>query len=225
MSRAKASVALILCLVVLTSGGCTREAQRDGSTEVTPQDTARRPQAVQSDRATEHATSARAKPATAPLTATRADKSFRRAVVDGAPERFTIVPDDYHVPWAGTAGDGRRFFLSDELFDVGPDDQTAWVGLFLWKADGTFDEVRVQRVGAKNARPEAADYRAAIDARLAELGECELEPIDVEPFTVEVAGVTFGWEVDSFEGELSILVAPGDFIAYYEPWDGLEYDT
>ena len=29
--------------------------------------------------------------------------------MDAAPTRFTIRPDDYHVPYAGTAGDGRRF--------------------------------------------------------------------------------------------------------------------
>jgi hypothetical protein len=33
-----------------------------------------------------------------------------------APERFMIVPDDYHVPYAGSAEDGRKFFLIDELF-------------------------------------------------------------------------------------------------------------
>jgi len=36
--------------------------------------------------------------------------------MDEAPTRFTIRPDDYHVPYAGTAEDGRRFFLSEELF-------------------------------------------------------------------------------------------------------------
>jgi hypothetical protein len=81
--------------------------------------------------------------------------------MDHAPARFTIVPDDYHVPYAGTAEDGRKFFLSDELFDA----STAYVGLFLWKADGTFD------------------------------------------------------------GVYSINIEPGNFIAYYEPWDGLTYDT
>jgi hypothetical protein len=29
--------------------------------------------------------------------------------MDAAPTRFTIRPDDYHVPYAGTAEDGRRF--------------------------------------------------------------------------------------------------------------------
>jgi hypothetical protein len=37
--------------------------------------------------------------------------------------------------------------------------------------------------------------------------------------------VTFGWVVQQFEGEYSINIEPGDFIAYYEPWDGLGYDT
>ena len=69
-----------------------------------------------------------------------------------APTRITIVPDDYHVPYAGTAGDGRRFFLSEELFTSGTQesDGNAYVGLFLWSADGSFDEVKVDAVG----RPE-----------------------------------------------------------------------
>jgi hypothetical protein len=145
--------------------------------------------------------------------------------VDQAPARFTIVPDDYHVPYAGTAEDGRKFFLSDELFDP----RSAYVGLFLWKADGTFEQVRVDKVARPaglppgQAGPAGADELVA--ARLAELGKYVLEPIEVEPFTEEVEGVTVGWVVDQFDGEYSINIEPGNFIAYYEPWDGLEYDT
>ncbi|MGZ0150386.1 hypothetical protein ACXJJ3_25235 [Kribbella sp. WER1] len=39
--------------------------------------------------------------------------------VEVAPRRFRIVPDDYHVPSAGTAEDGRKLFLSEELFSGG----------------------------------------------------------------------------------------------------------
>jgi hypothetical protein len=43
--------------------------------------------------------------------------NVRRTDVNGrGATRFTIRPDDYHVPYAGTAEDGRRFFLSEELF-------------------------------------------------------------------------------------------------------------
>ncbi len=148
----------------------------------------------------------------------------------GPPDRFTIVPDDYHVPYAGTAEDGRKFFLSDELFDIeGSDDGSSYVGLFLWKADGTFDEVHVDKVGRPSGLPPGqagpADAKDLVEARLAELGDYVLEPIDVEPFTEEVDGVTFGWKVDEYEGTYSVNIEPGDFIAYYAPWDGLEYDT
>lgn len=90
-------------------------------------------------------------------------REAQRAVVAEPPERFTIAPDDYHVPYAGTAEDGRKFLLSEELFsfESGDADGTAYVGLFLWAADGTY----------------------------------------------------------------YINIQPGDFIAYYEPWDGLGYDT
>lgn len=142
-----------------------------------------------------------------------------------APVRFTIVPDDYHVPYAGTAEDGRRFFLSDELFDS----RSAYVGRFLWKADGTFDGMSVDKVARPAGLPPGQAGTASADeliaSRLAELGEYVLEPIEVEPFAEEVEGVTFGWVVNLFDGVYSINIEPGDFIAYYEPWDGLAYDT
>jgi hypothetical protein len=145
--------------------------------------------------------------------------------MDQAPARFTIVPDDYHVPYAGTAEDGRKFFLSNELFDA----RSAYVGLFLWKADGTFDEVRVDKVARPAGLPPGQAGPASADefvaSRLAELGEYVLEPIEIEPFAEEVEGVTFGWVGSQFDGVYSINIEPGDFIAYYEPWDGLSYDT
>ncbi|GAA1594375.1 hypothetical protein GCM10009804_58760 [Kribbella hippodromi] len=145
--------------------------------------------------------------------------------MDQAPTRFRIVPDDYHVPYAGTAADGRKFFLSDELFSR----DSSYVGLFLWKADGTFDEVKVDKVtrpaGLPPGQAASANADKLVAARLAELGKYVLEPIDVEPFTKEIDNITFGWEVSQYEGEYSIHIEPGDFIAYYEPWDGLGYDT
>lgn len=145
---------------------------------------------------------------------------------DGAPTRFTIRPDDYHVPYAGTAQDGRKFFLSDELFAF---DGKAWVGLFLWKADGTFDEVHVRSVGRAvgvppgQAAPGSGD--SSVDQMLAPLGNYHLEPITVQPFTRRVDGVEFGWKVNHHDGMYTINIEPGDFICYYEPWDGYEYDT
>lgn len=143
-----------------------------------------------------------------------------------APTRFTIRPDDYHVPYAGTAEDGRKFFLSDELFSA----DTGWVGLFLWKVDGTFDEVKVSAVGRASGLPAGqagpAESDGVVQERLAELGKYVLEPITVEPFTKEVGGTEFGWKVGRYDdGTCYINIEPGDFICYYAPWDGEEYDT
>lgn len=154
---------------------------------------------------------------------------------DGAetpPQRFTIAPDDYHVPYAGTAQDGRRFFLSDELFDAEGNggELTSYVGLFLWNPDGTFDEVRVDAVDRPEGLPPgqagSSDADDLVAARLRELGTYELGAITVEPFTTSVDGVEFGWEVSRYDdGTYAVGVRPGDFIVYYAPWDGEEYDT
>lgn len=170
---------------------------------------------------------------TAPVDGPRAgagDSSGEATAPAAAPQQFTIVPDDYHVPYAGTAGDGRKFFLSDELFSSEPGKQsTGYVGLFLWNADGSFSGLRVDPVQRADGVPPGQAVSAGADQllheRLAELGHCKLESITVQPFTRKVDGVTFGWSVTEYEGTFSINIEPGDFIAYYEPWDGLDYDT
>jgi hypothetical protein len=151
------------------------------------------------------------------------------AAPDQAPDRFTIAPDDYHVPYAGTAEDGRRFFLSEELFG-GRGGGSSYVGLFLWKDDGTFDEVRVDEVARPEGLPAGqaapAGAQDLVDARLAELGDYVLEPIEVEPFIEKADGVRFGWKVGTYDdGTHFVSIVPGDFIVYYAPWDGLDYDT
>jgi hypothetical protein len=150
----------------------------------------------------------------------------RRNRMQAEPKRFTIVPDDYHVPYAGTAEDGRKFFLSRELFDP----EHSYVGLFLWREDGTFDRVDVTRVGRPRGVPAGMAGAAGPDDlvrdKLASLGDHTLEPITVEPFLVEENGTKFGWKFGNYENGTAYLnIEPGNFICYYDPWDGLEYDT
>jgi hypothetical protein len=156
----------------------------------------------------------------------------RATFPDGTPNRFTIVPDDYHVPFAGTTGDGRRFFLSEELFGSADadDEMSSFIGVFFWNADGTFHSIDVTAVKRPTGIPMAQAVPAAsadaLRQAILQLGDYVLEPIDVEPFAEVVRGVTFGFVPEDFgDGEISIIVEPGNFIAYYEPWDGEEYDT
>ncbi|RKR73299.1 hypothetical protein [Frondihabitans australicus] len=148
---------------------------------------------------------------------------------DGTPARFTIVPDDYHVPFAGTTGDGRRFFASDELFESSLDGSRSFVAVFFWTADGSFDSIDVRDAERPDGAPPAqglpTQSEGVLDEMLLALGDYVLEPIEVEPFSEQVRDVTFGFVPTAFDGVVSITVQPGDFIAYYEPWDGEEYDT
>lgn len=145
------------------------------------------------------------------------------------PDRITIVPDDYHTPYAGIAADGRKFFVTDELFyGTGPGQITGYVATFLWRADGEFDELRVDEAtrpaGFPPGQPVPAEG-AGLTAHLAALGGHTFESIVVAPFSAFRDGVEFGF-VPRDEGGFAIVdLQPGFVIAYYEPFDGLEYDT
>ena len=82
-----------------------------------------------------------------------------------------------------------------------------------------------RRAGLPPGQASSAGEDELIQKRLAELGDYKLEPVTVQPFLETIDGVKFGWAVTELEGEHSISIEPGNFIAYYEPWDGLEYDT
>lgn len=84
--------------------------------------------------------------------------------MDGAPFRFTIRPDDYHVPYAGTAEDGRKSFLSDELLGS----HGGYIALFLWLPDGTFDEMQVSKAERPTGLPPGQAGHAPDDEALKE---------------------------------------------------------
>jgi hypothetical protein len=90
--------------------------------------------------------------------------------------------------------------------------------VFLWHADGSFSDLRVDPVARAECLPSGQATSAGTDdvvkRRLAELGDFTLEPITVEPFTRSLDDVVFGWRVNEFDGTLSINIEPGDFIAY-----------
>ena len=60
---------------------------------------------------------------------------------------------------------------------------------------------------------------------LSSLGEVSFEDVEVELFSIEIDGFTFGL-VDGSEPDEGIIrvdLLPND-LAFFEPWDG-EYDT
>lgn len=140
------------------------------------------------------------------------------------PNRFTIIPDDYHAEFAGTARDGRQFFVT-QLFEM----DNEFVATFLWRPDGSFDSIEVEEFGARGSF-DAETLESARAGHLAALSPYRLEPITVAPFSVAYHGTTFGFvarapEKDDEEAIAIVELLPGNFMAYYWPWDGEGYDT
>ena len=144
---------------------------------------------------------------------------------DGLPERFTIVPDDYHAEYVGTAEDGRRFFTTTP-FNAGTIDGggNEFVATFFWRADGNYDSMSVDEFGSR-ATLDSAARKAALAKHLEGLGAYELEEISVAPFSDDAFGTKFGFIPRAYEGTVSVNLMPGDSMAFYEPWDSGEYDT
>jgi hypothetical protein len=147
----------------------------------------------------------------------------------GPPRRLAIDHDDYHAEHVGRTADGRQFFLTTPLTPAvpGESDGQEFVALYLFDADGRFLEARIDAFGPR-ARMDLAACRATYDARLEELGEVTFTRIEVEPFAIERFGTTFGLipsEPDEDADAWWVILEPGDYMAFTEPWDSGVYDT
>jgi hypothetical protein len=146
----------------------------------------------------------------------------------GRPTRLAIDHDDYHAEHVGRTVDGRQFFLTTP-FEPGAneDDGQEFVALFMFDADGRFMEARIDAFGNR-ARMDRNLRRATYEARLQELGEVTFTRIEVEPFSIDRFGTTFGLiarEPEEDGDSWWVELEPGNYMAFTEPWDSGEYDT
>ena len=140
-----------------------------------------------------------------------------------APERITVPHDDYHAEYVGRTPDGRQFFLTTP-FEPGGNE---YVALFLWDANGEFLEAKIDNFGPRDSMDDVA-RRHAFDSRLAGLGEVEYEEISVAPFSVDRFGSEIGLVPRPPEDEddlWAVELLPGNYMAFFEPWDSGDYDT
>jgi hypothetical protein len=147
----------------------------------------------------------------------------------GPPKLLAIDHDDYHAEHVGRTVDGRQFLLTTPFEPAisSANQGQEFVALYLFTADGRFLEARVDAFGPR-AQMDRTARRTAYESRLAELGEVVFTRIEVEPFAVERFGTTFGLlprEPDDDDGGWWVILEPGDYMAFHEPWDSGEYDT
>jgi hypothetical protein len=139
-----------------------------------------------------------------------------------------IDHDDYHAEYVGHLADGRQFFLTTPFIPgQGPHPGEEFVALYLFGQDGHLADVKFDSFGPRQTMDSTArqDLR---DRRLRELGPVSFDRIEVAPFAVERFGVNFGLivrEPEDSEKPWAVTAEPGDYMAFFAPWDSGDYDT
>jgi hypothetical protein len=149
-------------------------------------------------------------------------------MTDGRPDRIAIEHDDYHAKHVGWTTDGRQFILTTP-FQPAMDDNPGgeFVALYVFDTDGKLLEAKIDELGPR-ATMDREKARKLYDQRLKELGKVRFSRIEVAPFVVHRFGTEFGLVVREPEDEedaWAVEMQPGNYMAFFEPWDSGEYDT
>jgi hypothetical protein len=149
-------------------------------------------------------------------------------MADGPPNIIAIDQDDDCAQHVGRTGDGSQFFLTTP-FEPAIDGNAGseFVALYLFDSTGKLLEARIDDFGPR-ATLDHVKRRQVYDQRLQELGEVALERIEVAPFVVQRFGTNFGLILREPEDEgesWAVEAQPGNYMAFFEPWDSGEYDT
>ena len=144
------------------------------------------------------------------------------------PTLVAIDHDDYHAEHVGHTTDGRQFFLTTPFEPAtGGKEGCEFVALYIFGDNGSLLEAKIDSFGPR-ASLDDDDRQAHYNRRLQELGAVTFERIVVAPFAVERFGTTFGLVLRTPEDEgdpWAVEVQPGNYMAFFEPWDSGEYDT
>lgn len=144
------------------------------------------------------------------------------------PDRIAINHDNDHAEHVGRTADGRQFFLTTPFEPSGRDREGGeFVALYVFDAAGRLIDARIDDCGPRAAMDHVR-RRQIYDQRLRELGEVTFTRIEVAPFTVGHAGRDFGLvpRVPAAPGDVwAVEAQPGNYMAFFEPWDSGEYDT
>jgi hypothetical protein len=147
---------------------------------------------------------------------------------DGPPDLIAINADDYHARHVGHTADGKQFFLTTPFEPaVGGREGCEYIALYQFDEKGRLIDSQIESFGPR-ATAKAEDIAARYDAMLASLGKITLDRIEVSPFKIERSGVEFGLvlrEPEEKDDVWAVEVQPGNYMAFFEPWDSGEYDT
>jgi hypothetical protein len=144
------------------------------------------------------------------------------------PTLVAINHDEYEAKYVGRLADGRQFFCTNPFVPGGAGPGSGeFLALYLFSPEGRLLEARIESYGVRSKEQESR-CRADTQTWLASLGEIEFGRIEIQPFSVERFGVEFGLIASPPDDDADywlVRAQPGDYMAFYEPWDSGEYDT
>ena len=148
--------------------------------------------------------------------------------IAGPPKIIAINDDDYHAEHVGRTSNGYQFFLTAPFEPaIGGNEGSEYVALFLFDLKGNLVDSKIDDFGPR-AKLDEDKRRDLYIQRLEELGEVSFERIEVKPFSIDKFGKPFGLIVREPEDEddvWAVELLPGNYMAFFEPWDSGEYDT
>jgi len=146
----------------------------------------------------------------------------------GRPETITIDHDDYHAEFVGITSEGNQFFLTNPFEPASSDQEGCeYLALFVFDAAGSLIKSEIEVLGPRKSLNKSL-AREKHAAKLKSLGNVEYGKIVVKPFSVHQDGVDFGLIVrvpEEEEDVWAVELLPGNYMAFFEPWDSGEYDT
>ena len=142
---------------------------------------------------------------------------------EGKPELIAINHDDYHAQHIGITEEGLQFFLTTPFEPGGCE----YIALFIFDNKGNLINSDIEALGLRGAFSEE-EAKGKYNLKLSMLGKKKYQRIEVKPFSVKFNGIDLGLIVREPEDEddvWAVELLPGNYMAFFEPWDSGEYDT
>ena len=144
------------------------------------------------------------------------------------PKKIAINHDEYIAKHIGITKDGLQFFLTNPFSLPSKDDKGCeYIALFKFDKEGNLVDSTIDTLGVRGSFSED-DARKIYYDRLEEVGRLKFCRIEVKPFCIEHNGVNFGLikRVPEDEEDIwAVELMPGNYMAFFEPWNSGEYDT
>ena len=142
---------------------------------------------------------------------------------EGKPELVAIDHDDYHAQHIGITQEGLQFFLTTPFEPGGCE----YIALFKFDKKGNLVDSDIESLGVRGSFSEE-EASKKYSSKLDSLGDVNYQRIEVKPFSVKYNDADIGLisrEPEDEDDIWAVELLPGNYMAFFEPWDSGEYDT